>query len=93
MTDASTRREGIGIVGLGAAACVACCAGPVLAFLGGLTVAGVAGALVIGVAGLALAALAAGAWLVVKRRGRNRCAAAPTSEPTAVGTPRAKVPR
>lgn len=93
MTGPSPRREGIGLIGLGAAACVACCAGPILAFLGGLTLAGAASTLVIGVAGLALAALAAAAWLIVKRRGRDRCAAAPPGEPVSVGTPSAKVPR
>ena len=39
-------------LGLGAAACVACCAGPILAFLGGLGIAGLASTLLIGAAGL-----------------------------------------
>lgn len=93
MTDPSARRQGIGLIGVGAAACVACCAGPILAFLGGLTIAGVASSLVIGVAGLAFAAIAGSAWLIVKRRGRNRCAATPTDDPVSLGTPSAKAPR
>lgn len=33
---AKPKRDGATVVGLGAAACVACCAGPILAFLGGI---------------------------------------------------------
>ena len=51
------------IVGLGIAACVACCAEPILAVLGGVTIAGIASAWVIGGAGLIIAVVAAvGFW-------------------------------
>lgn len=73
MTGPSAKRDGIGLVGMGVVACVACCAGPILALLGGLTIAGLASTLVIGVAGLAIAAVAAAAWLTVRRRRRNSC--------------------
>ena len=45
MSTPSTRRGAFNVVGVGAVACVACCAGPILGFLaaaGLLTVAGVA---------------------------------------------------
>ncbi len=65
MTGTSAKRDGFGLVGLGVVACVACCAGPILALLGGLTIAGLASTLVIGVAGLAVAVMSAVAWLAV----------------------------
>ena len=36
--ERSPARRAAGVVGLGAAACAACCAGPILAFLGGLSI-------------------------------------------------------
>ena len=93
MTEPSARREGLGLLGIGAAACVACCAGPILAFLGGLTIAGVASTAVIGIAGLAIAALAAGASLILRRRRRDRCEAVPTSEPVPVRAATTRDPR
>lgn len=92
MTGPSGRREGLGLLGLGAAACVACCAGPILALLGGLTIAGLAGTLVIGVAGLAVTAIAAVTWLTVKRRSRQACRAA-TDQPVTVAAPTARARR
>jgi hypothetical protein len=76
-----------GILGLGAA-CLACCAGPILAFLGGLGIAGLASTLFIGGAGLAVAAVAA-AFVVVRRR--SRCAVADES-PVAVAAPARRAP-
>lgn len=72
MTGPSAKRDGFGLVGLGVVACVACCAGPILALLGGLTIAGLASTLVIGIGGLAVAAVSAVAWLAVRRR-HNSC--------------------
>lgn len=57
-----------GIVGIGAAACAACCAAPILAILGGATIVGVAGTLFVGVASLLVAVVAAVAYVVVRRR-------------------------
>ncbi len=64
----SGRRDGLSIVGLGAAACVACCAGPLLAFLGGLTIAGTVSTVFVGAAGLLVAAAGATAFIVVRSR-------------------------
>ena len=78
------------IVGLGIAACVACCAGPILAILGGVTIAGVASTWVIGGAGLIIAAAAAAGFLVVRSRHRaSSCATDGAGEPVPVTlTPR-----
>jgi mercuric ion transport protein len=62
------RTDAFSLVGLGAAACVACCAGPLLAFLGGLGLAGVASTALIGSAGLAITAAAILAFVAVRRR-------------------------
>jgi len=93
VTGSSAKREGLGLVGLGAAACVACCAGPILAFLGGLTLAGVASTLVVGVAGLGLAAVAAAVWIILRRRGRDRCGDVSNGEPVSVGAPTTRATR
>jgi hypothetical protein len=69
-----TSKDGFSILGLGAAACLACCAGPILAFLGGLSLAGAAATWFIGGAGLAIAALAAVAYLYVRSRRSRSCA-------------------
>ena len=92
MTRPTGNKEGLGLVGLGAAACVACCAGPLLAFLGGLTIAGLASTLLIGAAGLAIAAVAGGGWLAVRRRrARATCAAHPA--PVAIAAPTVRADR
>lgn len=90
MTGPSGRKEGVGLVGLGAAACVACCAGPILAFLGGLTIAGLASTLFIGAGGLATAAIAGVAWLTIRRR---RVRPVRADEPVVVAAPTAKAVR
>lgn len=68
MTSPHTRRHRFGILGIGAAACVACCIGPLVALLGGLSLAGLASTLLIGAAGLVIAAVAAVGFVVVRRR-------------------------
>lgn len=78
-------KNGAGILGLGAVACLACCAGPILAFLGGLGIAGLASTLFIGAAGLAITAAAIAAFVVVRRR-RRGCAV-PDEGPVAVAAP------
>ncbi len=93
MTGSSATREGVGLVGLGVAACAACCAGPILAFLGGLTIAGLASTLVIGVAGLAIALVAGTAWFIVRRRRRNACRDGAAGGPVSVASPTARAPR
>jgi Ca2+/Na+ antiporter len=89
VTRAPVRREGIGLLGVATTACIACCAGPILAFLGGLGVAGLANSLAIGTTGLVIAAAAASAWLLVRRRHRVVAVAA-SSELVPVEAPTRK---
>jgi hypothetical protein len=79
------RKDGFGVIGMGAAACVACCAGPIVAILGGLGLAGLVSTLFIGTAGLVIAAAALAALLVARRR-RNDCPVSDDS-PTPVAAP------
>jgi glycerol-3-phosphate acyltransferase PlsY len=83
--------SGAGILGFGAVACLACCAGPILAFLGGLGVAGLASTLFIGGVGVAVTAAAIAAFVVVRRRGSS-CPAADEG-PVAVAAPTHRAPQ
>ena len=87
--SSAPRGGGLKILGIGALACLGCCAGPVLAFLGGLSIAGLASATVIGAAGLIIAAGAFIAYLLV-RRGRSSTCAAKEDQPVAVAAPTRK---
>lgn len=80
-TVAPERRRGIrdagGVLAFGAAACVACCAGPLLAFLGGVSILGFASTTVIGVVGVVVGVVALVTFLLVRRRRATAsCAAA-----------------
>jgi hypothetical protein len=86
-----TSRDGVGILGIGAGACLVCCAGPILAFLGGLGIAGLASTLLIGAAGLLITAAAVAAIAIVRRR-RTTCDVPEGAVPVAVPTRRAPAP-
>jgi hypothetical protein len=75
--------DGFGVLGIGAAACLACCAGPMLAFLGGVGIAGLASTLLVGAAGLLITVAAVAAIVVVVRR-RRTTRVAPEESPVAV---------
>lgn len=92
MTGPSGRRDGLGLLGLGVVACAACCAGPILAFVAGLSIAGLASTLAIGLAGLGPAALAAVTWLTVTCRRRGGCRGVATGEAVPVGLPTTREP-
>jgi hypothetical protein len=68
MRNRSARKDGFSLLGVGAVACVVCCAGPILGLLGGLSLVGVASTWFIGSAGLVVAAAAGGMWLWLRRR-------------------------
>lgn len=71
MSDASESRfKGWGLVGVGAAACVGCCIGPIAAFFGSASVAGVAGGALFGIVGIAVVLVATIAIVVVRRHRR-----------------------
>jgi hypothetical protein len=84
-------KGGLKLLGLGALACLGCCAGPVLAFLGALSVGGLASAAFIGGTGVFVAGAAAVAYFVVRKRRTLACTvtfaesvamADPTRKPT-----------
>jgi hypothetical protein len=79
-------RDRRAIVGFGAAACAACCAGPVLAFAASVTAAGLIGAVLVGSVALGVAAAVVVAVVVAHRRPPQRCAASPAM-PVAVHAP------
>ncbi len=83
-------KDGVSVVGLGAAACAACCAGPILAFLGGLGIAGLASTLLIGAIGLLITVAALAAVVVVRRR-RSACEV-PVDGPVVVAIPARRTP-
>ena len=92
MSDA--RHRGFSVFGIGAAACVACCAGPVLAVLGDLSLPGLASTLGIDAAGLvAAAAFALAAFLVIpRRRAQAACQTTPPEPVPAAGPARKLTP-
>ena len=83
-------RDGFGVLGVGAAACAACCAGPILAFLGGLGIAGLASTLVIGLGGLVITGAVIAGWVALRRPRRRR--PVPLDQPVAVATPTPRTP-
>ena len=93
-TTPSSRSSGPwGVLGTGAAAvaaCAVCCAGPLLAVLGGIGVTSVIGALWMPV--LAVLAVAAAVGFAVVRRRRKRDACRPTPAPADLGMPTVVAP-
>lgn len=78
----STRRENTALVGVGVAACVACCAGPILGVLAAIGLGTVAGVAMFGSIAVVVGAAAAG--IVLLRRHRRRPACSPTDPARAV---------
>ena len=74
-------------VGLAAAACVACCAGPIIGFLGAIGLGTVLGVFVFGAAGFAVVGVGGLWWL---RRGRTQQICVPAAT-TPVPVPAPKV--
>ena len=71
------------LFGLGAAACAACCVGPILAALGAVTAGGILSAPFIGAVGLAIAVIGANAFLAARRGRAIACKPSP-AQPVAV---------
>lgn len=82
------RRAGLGVLGVGAAACAACCAGPVLGFLAATGIATVLGAVVFGVVGLVVVLAVAAVLYQRRRRRAQHCA--PTIGTVPVDAPQLK---
>lgn len=75
----STGKQGAGLVGIGVAACAACCVGPILGFLAAIGIGTVLGVAMFGLAGLAIAALAI---VPIVRRRRQQTACTPQETTT-----------
>jgi mercuric ion transport protein len=85
MTDILEQRSPVGVLGFGVAACAACCAGPLFAFLGGATAAGLAGTVFVGAVGVVVVVVAAVAYVAVRRRQqRSACAIGAESVPVTI---------
>jgi Flp pilus assembly protein TadB len=82
----NTSRTGLGLVGAGAIACVACCAAPIAGVVAATGIASLLGAVAFGVVGL-LAALVVGTvlWQRRPRRQQQRCA--PADDAVSIETP------
>ena len=76
-----TTKHGFGALGLGAAACAACCAPPVIGFLAAASIGTLVGVALFGVLGLAVAAIA---LVVYLRRQRAHGPVGAPHEPVAV---------
>ncbi len=73
----SSKKDNAAIVGVGAVACAACCAGPLIGFFGALGL--LAGAALFGTIGLAVAVFFV--FIVVRRRRRHAQSCPPASNP------------
>lgn len=80
-------RKSIGILGLGAAACVACCAGPIIGLLAAAGLLAVAAYVIAGVVGLAVA-IPSAVWLIHRRRSAAGCEPVTAAVPVELGTRR-----
>jgi mercuric ion transport protein len=69
----SKGNEGSGILGFALVACAACCAGPIIAFLGGIVALGAIGTMLLGAVSLVIAAALTSVVLVSRRRRGLRC--------------------
>lgn len=88
----NARRDGLRIVGVGAACVAACSAGPLLAFLGGLGLFGLASTALFGILGAVIAGLIGVAWVVVRHR-RLRARARGAAQPVVIAPPVPRPPR
>jgi len=78
----SFKRENATVVGVGVAACAACCAGPILGFLAAIGLGTAAGFALFGAFALVLGA--AGVTFVVFRRRRRAAGCIPVASPEPV---------
>ena len=85
----SSKKETAAIVGVGAAACAACCAAPILGFLTAIGLGTVAGVALFGTIGLAVAGI--GLLIIVRRHRRQMTACVSTTNPVPVDPPSVRV--
>ncbi len=86
----SVKKENAAIVGVGATACIACCAGPIIGFLAAIGIGTAAGFAMFGAISLVIGALAV-AYVVRRRRRRVVTGgASPTTVAVGMSTLRAR---
>jgi hypothetical protein len=71
----SSKKQDLTLVGVGAVACAACCAGPILGFLAAVGLGTVVGLVVFGAIGLVVAAVGTMVGIRLQRRRRTSCIA------------------
>jgi hypothetical protein len=76
MADPTTK-QGLGILGIGVAACAGCCAGPVIAFVAAASIGTLIGVALFGVLDLAVAVAAIVVYLRRRSHGRTDSASPP----------------
>ena len=81
----STKKETAAVIGVGAVACAACCAGPIVGFLAAIGLGAAAGFALFGLVAIAVGAIAI--VIVVRRRRRRANSCAASRGPVAVEMP------
>lgn len=89
--ESPNTKASLGVFGAGAAACAACCAGPILAFLAATGIASILGAVVFGAVGLLVVLAVAAVIYQRRRRQARRCA--PTTGAVPLDAPQLKARR
>jgi hypothetical protein len=84
-------KAGVGLVGVGAAACAACCAGPILGFLAATGIASVLGAVIFGAVGLVTVVVVSAVLWQRRRHRQKQCT--PVTGPELVEAPQLKARR
>ena len=87
----STKKENAAIVGVGVAACAACCAAPIIGFLAAIGLGTAVGFALFGAVALVIGAVAL--VVVLGRRRRRADACTTTSAPVAVDMPTVRTHR
>jgi hypothetical protein len=87
----SANKENAVLVGVGAAACAVCCAGPILGFLAAIGVGAAFGFALFGLVGLVVAVLVG--VVLDRRRRQRRAKCAPIPQTVDVESPTVRVPR
>ncbi len=87
----STKKENVAIIGVGAVACAACCAGPILGFVAAIGLGTAAGFALFGSTALVIGAAAV--VILMRRRRRRASSCANTADPVAVEMPIVRIPR
>ena len=82
----SAKNDGAKVAGVAVVACAACCAGPIIAFLGAIGLGTVLGVFLFGGLGLAVAGLGA-LWWLRRRKRQQTCSASPAPAMPVTMTP------